>query len=227
MVPTFGDLRGLTELFQVAGLHRCREQIHLPAGVVQVALPLHDPSRRVHERGDGVAQGGVAGGAHVKGPGRVGRHEFHLHPLPRSFGPPVDAALRHHVPQHVVQPPVRDVEVDEPDAGHLRGRHEVGGREVSRDGRGDFGGVALDQRAPHERHVRGEVSEPFLGRASEVELIGRSLRPQLGSGPEGGLTDELTQAFLDHGDGFAATATAAWRRSAGPSPPARRGRTAW
>jgi hypothetical protein len=64
--------------FQIAQPGGQRQDVHLPAGVVDIVFALDLESRRCQHAGQAHAEGGAAPVADVQRPGRIGGNEFHL-----------------------------------------------------------------------------------------------------------------------------------------------------
>ncbi len=111
----------LAATFEVAEPDAGREDVHLPAGVVDVVLAVHAPSVRIEQVRDRGAEGRVPAVADVQRPRRIRGDELDDRlPAAAGIAAPVAGAVRQH-------------------AAHLRlpgrGRHE----EIDESGAGDFG----------------------------------------------------------------------------------------
>ena len=69
---------GLAAQVEVAQVDAGREDIHLPAGIVDVVLAVHVVTDRAQQVGDGRPVGRTAAVADMQGAGRIGRDELHL-----------------------------------------------------------------------------------------------------------------------------------------------------
>ena len=78
LVAVLGEVRRASELFEVPAPYRGGEDLHLPAGVVEVVLALHAVPRPLEEPGESVAEDGVAAVTDGERPGRVCAHELDL-----------------------------------------------------------------------------------------------------------------------------------------------------
>src|SRR6185437_12693632 len=74
-----------------AGLHGESQILNLRAGVVVVVLPRYRVALRLEQRGDRIAQCGLAAMSDVQGSGRIGRDELDHHALARASGAPTIA----------------------------------------------------------------------------------------------------------------------------------------
>src|SRR6202011_5751560 len=93
----------------------------LAPGLVDVVLARDVEAASLEQPGDGVAVGGPPAVADVDGSGRVGRDELDLDPLAmaqRRSGVPLLAPRDDDV-EHVVEPGVVEVKVDESGSGDL------------------------------------------------------------------------------------------------------------
>src|SRR4029453_8120995 len=105
---------------QVRRLDAGPEPVVLAAGVVDVVLALDLVPGDGEQVGQGVAGRGQAGVADVEGPGRVGRDELDVDPLPvaevdRAEGVP----LGQDPADQAGEPALVEPDVDEPGTGHL------------------------------------------------------------------------------------------------------------
>jgi hypothetical protein len=166
-----------------AGQDRLAQPVDLAAGVVDVELAGDGVAGAFEDAGQGVAVGGEPPVPDVDRPGGVGRHELDHDPLAVADvqSPEVVFALRHHVPQHVVQPGGGEVEVDEPGAGELdpggvgggRGGEHVDdlGRQLPGVAPGGLGGGEGDVGGPVPVLPPGGPLEPDRGGGRDAELV--------------------------------------------------------
>ena len=140
-VAIVGEAQGHARQFVVAHPHRHREDVHLPAGVVDVVLALHGVAGGLEQGRDGGAVGRAAAVADVQRAVRVGRDEFDRHRFQRArFAAPISLALVEHAADRRQAAALRDMEVKEAragdvDLGHvlrLRQRIDQGLRGVAR-----------------------------------------------------------------------------------------------
>ena len=71
----------LAAQFQITQPHAGGENVHLPAGVVDVILAVHVEAGGAQQIGDRRAVRRAAPVADMQRPGRIGRHELDLHAL--------------------------------------------------------------------------------------------------------------------------------------------------
>ena len=71
-------------MLAVPGVQGPVEEVHLAARVVQVVLLLDFVTRRLHDGGEGAAEYGASGVAHVQRTCRVHADELHLDPSSTS-----------------------------------------------------------------------------------------------------------------------------------------------
>src|SRR6266516_2905423 len=225
LVAVIGEGRGAADELQVAGAHRLRQHLHLPACVVEVVLALDLPADRRQQAGERVADHRVPPVPDGERAGLVGAHELDLRPAPGARRrAAVCLARGQRVGEHPLPEGRREPEVDEAGTGDLGRPLEPAGRrrglEVADQQARDGMRRAALAACQDERGVGREVAE--LGIARYLDGEGRRLRPAELAGGEGGaqrLADELLNVAL-HSRPRGAKGR---RRDAGPG----RGERAW
>ena len=104
---------------QVAQPDRCREDVHLPAGVVDVKLALYFVAAEGKQVRQARAIGRAASMTHMERASGVGRHEFDLHLLACGRCPTEGEALGQHAGHDGLLGLRRQAQVDESRAGDL------------------------------------------------------------------------------------------------------------
>ena len=172
----------LAEALEVAQPHADREDLHLPAGVVDVVLAVHLVARGVEQVRERRAEGGVAAVADVQRPGGIGRNELDQHaPAGAELAAAVGGALVRDPQQFLVVGGRRQEEIDEARARDLDPGDEVALRQRIHDRLCDFPWLALRRLCDLHRRVRGEVAVGRVARAFDGRRCrGRFGGPQLG-----------------------------------------------
>ena len=80
-VAVVGEAQLLAAEFEIAQPHAGGEDVHLPAGVVDIVLALHLKPAGFQHAGEAGAVGRAASMADVQRAGRIGGDEFHGDPL--------------------------------------------------------------------------------------------------------------------------------------------------
>ena len=120
-VAVVGKLDVLAQALEVAQPHAHREDVHLPAGVVDVVLALHVVAARLEQVRDRGAVGGAAAVADVQRAVRIRGHELDDHARARAAGRCGRrlAPCSKHVAHDGRQAAGCEMEVDEARAGDL------------------------------------------------------------------------------------------------------------
>src|SRR5690606_13963455 len=179
--------------FQVAQPHAGGQDVHLPPGVVDVVFTGGAISRLAQYPHQGIAIGGAAPVANVKGSGRIGRDELDEHarqPFAARFT--VAWPKLPDLAQEVEPGGRCEEDVDEPGTGDLGAGDEIRCRQVFDDARGQV--PRLDAGDARQRHgdIAGEIA---------VLLLARTLEVRHGIGANRQLTafDQAQQRRLDQG----------------------------
>ena len=190
---------------QVGRLDAGPELVDLAAGVVEVVLALDLVAGGGEQVGQGVAGRGEAGVADVQRPGRVGRDELDVDPLPVAE---VDGAERLALGQDPAdqpgEPALVEPDVDEPGTGHLDPGHPVGQLQVGDHGLGDRPGRRLGRLGQDQGHVGGPVA--VLGQPRPLQRglgdgLGVEVERPGGDRPDEGGPEQPSQVALDGEDG--------------------------
>ncbi len=135
-----------------------RQDVHLPAGVIDVILPRHPETGEVQQVGEARPVGGAAPVAHVQRPGRVGGDELHLQLAAcaqRAAAEP-RAGLQHG--RHHLQLRRRGEEqVDEAGPRHLGLGQQRGFGQLGDQALGHVAGIELQRLGQLQGQVGGEV----------------------------------------------------------------------
>ncbi len=169
------DLLGVGDvgaaLLQVAQPDAEGEDLHLPAGVVDVVLALDAVPRRLEHPHEGVAVGRPPPVPDVQRAGRVGRDKLDLNPLGALLhAAAVALPLHQHLADHPVLDALLQVQVDEAAAGDLGALEPVWG--VGVEGLGDAAAEAAGIGAQGLGGDQGEVGRviPVLGVFGAADL---------------------------------------------------------
>ncbi len=149
----------LAEALEVAQPHTDREDLHLPAGVVDVVLAVHGIAGRIEQVGERGTERGVPAVAHVQRSRGVRRDELDDHALPGALlAPAIGRAEVEHAQQFQVPRGRREMEIDEARASDFDFRDELTRRQRVHDRLGDVARLAL--RNPGKLHCRigGEIA---------------------------------------------------------------------
>src|SRR5258706_11595871 len=180
VIAAFGQCQRLSMPLMDPGLRAEREILDLRAGVVVVELARHRPPGPLEQRGDGVAEGGLAAVSDVQRAGGIGAHELHVH---GTRCPCVRAAVRlprlderRDAPRDY---PRIHAEVDESRTGHF------GGRDACRRAidavdqlEREIAWLPREGLRQHHREIRGPIAERGIARALEqrLDVAGRAER---------------------------------------------------
>ena len=161
----------------VAGAHALGQDAHLASGVVVVVLARDGVADPLQERGDGVAQDGVAAVADRQRAGRVGRDELDDGRLAGvRVGAPPGRAGRQDVGEAGREVLAGEADVDKARAGDLDRLDERGvERQSGHERLGDGARRAAERLGEAERHVRGEVAVARVARRLERDLDRRGV----------------------------------------------------
>ena len=188
-----------------ARLHRVGEGGDLHAGVVVVELAGHVVALRFEQRGQGVAQRGLAAVADVQRAGRVGRDEFDdgVVALAGSAAAEGFALFQHGLDDRLLGARGH-AQVDEAGAGHVGRLDQAGraglGEQGGNQAGGQFARVGLERLGQLHRDVAGDVAVARIAWTFQDDVGG-----EVGAGDdrrEGGLEQGNDLLFLlgEHGD---------------------------
>ena len=174
VVAALGDRERLAGQLPQARLRAEGEVGDLHAGVVVVVLAGDRPPGPFEQRGDGVAEDGLAAVPDVQRTGGVGRHELDVDWPAGAVRPSSEIGARgHHGVHRAGEQVLRQPEIDEPGAGDFGAGDEAGRKlEHSEQLLGHLARVA--PVAP--RHDHGEV-----GGDVAVSRVARALQHELGA----------------------------------------------
>ena len=181
--------------FQVAQPDAGAEDVHLPAGVVDVVLAVHLVAAGFEDVGQGGAVGRAAAVADVQRAVGVGGDELHRHRLARFLRlPAVAVALLEHAAHGADQAGRADPEVDEAGAGDLGTLDEARLRQGVEQLLGQLARAAPDALGHQHRDVAGVVAVRLVARAldGEVRFVARR---QFAVAPQ--VEDRLQHQFAD------------------------------
>ena len=186
---------GDAEEVEIAQPGRQGQDVHLPAGVVDVVLAGHLEAGEVEHIRQGGAIGGPTAMPDVKRPGGVGGDIFHLHPDPGFDAPAIGLAGSQHGTDDSGLGIRHQREVDEACAGHFGLGDQAGGRQLGQQQVGQLARIALEGLGELQRQVACEVSVTGLLRALQVDRRFRLL----GRHAEKGGTEEVGKLGLGIG----------------------------
>ena len=105
---------------EIAAVQSAGEFVDLVARVVDIVFPFHLEAGHIQHGGQGIADGGAPGVAHVQVAGGVGGDEFHLDLLALAQAAAAEIlAFGQHLAGGLVQPVLFHAEIDETGAGDL------------------------------------------------------------------------------------------------------------
>ena len=115
------ERNGNAVLFEVTQPGRQTENVHLPAGIIDVILAGHIPAGESQQAGQRSAVSGTAAVTDVQWPGRVGRDKLDLHLLPATLRrTAIILAFSQYGADHIDLGAGIQRKVDEPGTGHFR-----------------------------------------------------------------------------------------------------------
>ncbi len=163
-----------------ARLHREREVVDLRAGVVVVELARDRVALRFEERGERIAERGLATMAHVQRAGGVRRDELDHHLLRiEGLAPAVRGAFREHARHGFLPGLWGEAKVDEARARNLHAVHVRVGGQCGREFRGELARAGAQALGELECDVAGEIAVRRLAWALDQHLGVRRLRRDL------------------------------------------------
>ena len=164
VVPVFREFAGDVEQFQVPGIHRQSQVVHLVAGIVDVILPGHIIPGGLHQIGKGTAHSRSPSMAHMERTGGIGTDVLDLD-LFAFFRRQIPIALPfvHNGLQSGSQPVFLQVEVQKSGTGDFHFLH-LGAIQEFLDSSGDHPGCTMEIPGRLQRKIGGEIAKRFLGR---------------------------------------------------------------
>src|SRR5665213_977444 len=124
-VAAGGKRKFFAAQLQIAQPDADREDVHLPAGIIDVVLAVDAMADGGEKIGNTGAVGGAVAVTHMQGAGRIGRDEFNHHGFAAGiFAAAVGAGLIQNRTKLGVVSVSCEMEVDEARAGNLGARHE-------------------------------------------------------------------------------------------------------
>ena len=158
-----------------------REDVHLPAGVVDVVLTLDLIARRAQDVGQTRPIGGATAMAHVQRPRGVGRDELEQHALGLAeVDLPVALASREHIAHCLVIGIRLEADVDESGACDRDFRHQRVRRQMPGQRIGQFTRLVPSARRGHERPIGGEIAVGRIAGALELRHQGTHVLGSIG-----------------------------------------------
>ena len=143
-----------------------REDVHLPAGVVDVVLAMHAEAGRVEQVGERGAECCVSPVTHVQGAGRIRGHELDHHALAAAqLASPIALGEFEHAREFLVVGPRREVEVDKAGARDLDTRDAIAPGQRADDRLRELTGLSPREFRGLHRDVRRKVAVCRIARA--------------------------------------------------------------
>ena len=168
-------------LLEVTQPGRQAEDIHLPAGVIDVILACHVPSGEGEQAGQRSAVGGAAAVADVQRSGRVRRNELDLDLLPApEGGAPEALPFREDGGNDPGLGPRVEDKIDEPGAGHFGLRHQRRRRQLGDEAPGDLARIHLQRLGQLHGEVGGEIAVGRIARTLEQDRRRCGIRSNAG-----------------------------------------------
>jgi len=175
-VAVLGKRQLLAAQLEIAHPGADREDVHLPAGVVDVVLAGHLEADGREDVGERRPVGRLAAVADVQRPGGICRDELHQHPLTAPAAAlAVARALRVDCAELACVGRGRQVEVDEAGAGYLGARHQRTRRQRRDDRRRQLARALARGPGEAQRHVAGKIAVLRLARALDHHARRRGL----------------------------------------------------
>ncbi|MBS1225254.1 MAG: hypothetical protein H6R24_1932 [Proteobacteria bacterium] len=152
-------------MFQIAQPNAGGQNVHLPAGIVDVVLAVNLVADGFQQVGDGGAEGRTAAVADVQRAGGIGGDEFHLYPpAAAQFAPAKSVALVQNLVDHRLVGTGGEEEVDEAGSGDFHPGDTVGRGQGSHQLFGQFARFAASGFGQGEGQRAGEVAmRPIAG----------------------------------------------------------------
>ena len=193
--------------FVVTQPHAHRQDVHLPASVIDVVLALHLVPGRFQQVGDRRAVGRAAAVADMERAVRIGRHELHRHRVARPWRlPAILRALLEHAAHRCQAAGLRNLEIDKARAGDLDPGNMLGLTEIRDQCFGQFPGLHACGLGQQEGDIGRIVA--VLARLGPLDHVigGRQVlgNPVLATQIQQGLGNQFAQ-MLFHGALFLGT----------------------
>ena len=183
LVAVAGKIDFLAAEFEVAQPGGGTENMHLPAGIVDVVLSLHVVADEAQQIGQGGAIGGAATMTDVQRPGGIGRNEFDLDvtTLSDMAATEVFALLQNPVDDRLAGI-AGEEEIDESRAGYFDAIDSVGAGNTIGNQLREFTRRHGSRFCQHQRDIRGVIALARLLRRSDLDVVAeiwRNLRSLL------------------------------------------------
>ena len=124
VVSVFREFDFFSQQFQIPGVDRTGQVVHLVAGVIDIILLLHVVPCRLQQIGQSTAYRRAPSVSHMQRTGGIGADIFQLYLFVRRFGQIAIILPSFHDPcQHVVHPVRVQIKIDKTGPGNFRFLH--------------------------------------------------------------------------------------------------------